>query len=446
MDALEAVVQFFLDLGAPIFVPMIMIVIGLLARMKVKDAISSGIILGVAFVGMNVVIGFMIETLSPAAEGLVERTGAQLDIIDGGWTTMATLAWAWPLAFLMFPVQILINGIMLMTNMTKTLNVDLWNVWGKIFTAVLVLGVSDSVLLAFSVAAIQIVVELLLADANQKQIQKLTHIPGVTSTHSMMIFGVVLMPIDFMLKKIPLFNKHVDADTMKQKIGIFAENHVMGFIIGFLLGLASGAGVTDSAILAMKAATALTLFPMVAKLFMQALSPLSDAIAEFMRKRFKSRELFIGLDWPILAGCNEVWVTVVLLVPVTLIFALILPWNNILPFAGIINLSLAVPALIVTGGNLLRMLAISVVTTPIFLLIATSFADTITKLANDTGAVELEAGQRISWSTLEYPVFRYVFAEASSFSVLGIALVAGWVALLVFYLQIMKRRNAAPQL
>ncbi|EKZ7092484.1 PTS galactitol transporter subunit IIC, partial [Listeria monocytogenes] len=99
---------------------------------------------------------------------------------------------------------------------------------------------------------------------------------------------------------------------------------------------------------AMQAAAALTLFPMVAKLFMQALSPLSDGISEFMKRKFKNRELFIGLDWPILAGCSEVWVAIVLMVPVTLIFALILPGNGVLPFAGILNISLCAPALIVT--------------------------------------------------------------------------------------------------
>lgn len=63
----------------------------------------------------------------------------------------------------------------------------------------------------------------------------------------------------------------MDANALKDKIGIFAENHVMGFIIGGLLGIAAGYDVAKTLMLAMQAAAALTLFPMVAKLFMQAL-------------------------------------------------------------------------------------------------------------------------------------------------------------------------------
>lgn len=441
MDVLTSIIQYILDLGSAVFVPLIMIIVGIAAKMKVKDAVSAGVILGVAFVGMGIVIGFMLDALTPAAQGLVERTGIQLNILDGGWTTLATLAWAWPLAFLMFPLQMLVNAVLLIFNKTKTLNVDLWNVWGKILTAVLIVGVTDNIYLGFAVAVVQMVVELLLADVNQKQIERINGIPGVTVSHSMMIFGVFLLPFNWLISKIPGLDRHVDADTLKDKLGIFAENHVMGFIIGVLLGIAAGYTVPETLMLAVQAATALTLFPMVAKLFMQALSPLSEAISDFMKKKFSNREIFIGLDWPILAGSNEAWVAMIIMVPITLIYAMILPGNNILPFAGIINISLAVPALIITGGNLLRMIILGAVTTPFFLWISTAFAPIVTELARSTGAVEVAEGQLISWSTLEYPVFRYIFAMASEGKILGIVGVVVWLVLFVLYYKMMKKRT-----
>src|SRR5699024_8212363 len=231
------------------------------------------------------------------------------------------------------------------------------------------------------------------------------------------------------------------ANALRDKIGIFAENHVMGFIIGLVLGIVAGYSIGDSLILAMQAAAALTLFPMVAKLFMQALSPLSEAINEFMKSRFKDREIFIGLDWPILAGSSEAWVTMTILVPITLIFAFILPANAVLPFAGILNIGLAVPALIITGGNLLRMLIVSTLATPIFLYGATYFTDIITDLAHSTGAVEIESGQLLTWSTIEYPGLRFLLTELGQFSIIGIIMAIVWVFLFLFYRQQMTKRT-----
>ncbi|MTV97385.1 PTS galactitol transporter subunit IIC, partial [Streptococcus pneumoniae] len=88
----------------------------------------------------------------------------------------------------------------------------------------------------------------------------------------------------------------------RKKLGVFSENSVMGFIIGVLLGFAGAYSVSNSLNLGIQVATAMALFPMVSKLFMQALSPLAESMSEFMKKRFNDREVFIGMDWPLLAG------------------------------------------------------------------------------------------------------------------------------------------------
>ena len=102
MELLSTVVQSLLDLGAAIFVPIIFILAGLIVKMKLKDAISAGLTLGVAFTGMTMLINFMTGAITPAAEAMLKNVGISLPIIDGGWTTMSTISWSWPYAFLMF--------------------------------------------------------------------------------------------------------------------------------------------------------------------------------------------------------------------------------------------------------------------------------------------------------------------------------------------------------
>lgn len=326
METLQTVINFILnDLGAAVFVPALMLIIGLCMKMKFSEAFSSALTLGIAFTGMSILINYMMTSMGDAAQKLAENTGISLPAVDGGWPGMASISWAWPYAFLMFPLTIGINIILLALNQTKTLNVDMWNVWNKIFTAVMVSYISGSAIWGFVAASIQIILELKAGDIWGPEVEKLTGIPGVTVPHFVTLITTILFPIDELLKKIPFFNKPMDADSLKEKIGIFGENSVMGAIIGFLLGLASGYGVAGALQLAVQAATALTLFPMVSKLFSQALSPISEAISDFMKKKFEGKEVFIGLDWPILAGRNELWVAVIITIPVLLVMAIVLP-------------------------------------------------------------------------------------------------------------------------
>ncbi|EKA0743650.1 PTS galactitol transporter subunit IIC [Enterococcus hirae] len=443
METLQTVINFVLnDLGAAVFVPALMLIIGLCMKMKFSEAFSSALTLGIAFTGMSILINYMMTSMGDAAQKLAENTGISLPAVDGGWPGMASISWAWPYAFLMFPLTIGINIILLALNQTKTLNVDMWNVWNKIFTAVMVSYISGNVIWGFVAASIQIILELKAGDIWGPEVEKLTGIPGVTVPHFVTLIATILFPIDELLKKIPFFNKPMDADSLKEKIGIFGENSVMGAIIGFLLGLASGYGVAGALQLAVQAATALTLFPMVSKLFSQALSPISEAISDFMKKKFEGKEVFIGLDWPILAGRNELWVAVIITIPVLLVMAIVLPGNQVLPFAGIINLSFVIGALLLTDANLGRMIFHGVISAPLFLYGATYFAPYITRLANETGAATVDKGKMLSWSTFEGPDIRYLFSTAFSGNIISIVLLVGWLALFYIMYQNKKKYNA----
>lgn len=445
MEIFQSVIQYILDLGSAIFVPLIIFILGLIARMPLKRAFMSALTLGIAFTGMNVVIGFMSGAVSPASEALATNTGISLPALDLGWTGAASITWSWSYAFIFFAVVLGVNFIMLVLNLTKTLNVDMWNVWGKALTAYLAYFISGSLIAGFAVAIIQVILELKMGDMFQKHIQDLTGIPLVTVTHLMNISAVLMLPVNKLMDKIPFFNKEANTAALKNKIGIFSENSVMGFIIGALLGFAGAYGVSKSLNLGIQVGTAMTLFPMISKMFMQALSPLADAMSELMKARFKDREVYIGLDWPVLAGRSEVWVTAIILVPVFIGYALVLPGNAVLPLAGVINYSIAVGGLLLTGGNLYRMITLGLIYTPLYLYSATYFAPILTGLANSTGAVDVAKGTEITWSSLEGPEFRIIFAEAFKGNFLAIAGVVIFLGLFYWLYQEMMKAKVPSQ-
>ena len=406
----------------------------------------SAITLGIAFTGMSMVIGFMSNAVSPASEALAKNTGLNLPALDLGWTGAASITWSWSYAFVFFAVVLGVNFVMLILNWTKTLNVDMWNVWGKALTAYLVYFISGSLLAGFITAIVQVILELKMGDMFQRHIEDLTGIPLVTVTHLMNISAVLLLPINVIMDKIPFFNRRADTKALKKKIGIFSENSVMGFLIGLGLGLAAAYGGAGSLNLAIQIATAMALFPMISKMFMQSLSPLADAMSEMMKKRFKDREVYIGLDWPVLAGRSEIWVTAILLVPVFIGYAIILPGNAVLPLAGIINYSIAVGGLLLTGGNLVRMLIMGVISMPIYLYAATYLTPILTGLADRTGAVEgIQKGQQITWSSIEGPEFRILFAEAFKGNILGIVGSVVFIAMFVWLYKYMSKVKVPSQ-
>lgn len=439
MDVLAQVFQSLLDLGAAVFLPIVLLAIGLVVGLKPGKAFSAALTLGVAFIGINLIISFMGDTVGVAAQGFVENSGIELTALDMGWAPAIGLSWQWQYAFLMFPVQIVINLIMIATGTTDTLNVDMWNVGNKVFTAFLISTVSGNVLIGFAAAILQIVLELKNSDCTKYQIRELTGIPGVGMPHPMFLSNILFYPISRALDKVLPSNTNWNAAMIKGKIGVFGENHVLGFFIGTIIGLVAGQG-QGSLLLGVQAGTALTLFPMVSKLFMTALTPISDAANAFMKRRFPNKDLVIGLDWPILAGNPEIWVAIIFTIPVALLCALVLPGNSTLPFGNLMNVCVCAAAFLACKGNLLKMIIISYIWVPILCWSATAIAPMLTDLAVKSGTT-VAAGQ-ITWWGMDIAEIRWALFEAGSGNVVGMIACAVLAALSIFYFKSMKKEEA----
>jgi len=422
------VIQYILGFGAAVFIPVIIFLLGLVVRLKVSSAFRSAILMGVAFTGMSLVIGSLFYAqVAPAATAMVDRFGLSLDILDIGWTPAAAIAWAWPAAASMFAVQIVINLIMLALNWTKTLNVDMWNVWQKAFCGAIVVAITGNYLLAFGVAAIWIIAELKFGDWSAYMVHEYVGVPGVSIPHSASLILMIAGPLDDLLTRIPGLDKvKADPKMLREKFGVFGESMILGLIIGILIGVLAGYTFQQILTLGIASATALMMMPMMARLFMEALAPISEAAGEFMKSRFPGREVLIGLDWPILAGNPATYAVGILCIPLLILFSVILPGNHTLIFGAIADWAWMVSVIgVITGGNIIRMLIISLFAIPAYFYTATYFGASITTVAQASSFAMPENATTITWfGTTPFFMFLMRILELHWTSIIwGVALV-----------------------
>lgn len=425
------VIQYILSYGAAVFMPLIIFILGLIVRLKPSRAFRSGILMGVAFTGMMlVIVSLFYAMVAPAASQMVERLGLELSILDIGWTPSAAIAWAWPAAATMFAVQIVINLVMLALKWTKTLNVDMWNVWQKAFIGALVVAVTGNYVLAYLVAAVWIIFELKFGDWSVYQVHEYVGVPGISIPHSEAMGLMITAPVDWVVSKIPGLNRlKADPQTMREKFGLLGENMIIGLILGLIIGVLAGYDVRQTLTLAINAATALVILPMIARLFMEALAPISEAAGEFMKARFPGREFFIGLDWPILAGNPSTYAVGILAIPLLLIFCVILPGNKTLIFGSIADWAWMISSTgAIMGGDVIRMILSSLVLIPAYLWTATYAGPTITTVAQQIAFQIPEGASTITWfGTNPLYMFEMKILEVLQGNFLGII----WLVVLV---------------
>ncbi len=217
-------VDAFLAYGATIVVPILILFVALFFRVKLLDAIKSAIAISVGFIGINLMIGFMVTNLGAATKLMTERFDIHLTVLDTGWSVGAAMSYATPLVLWVFVLHFLINGIMLWRNWTNVLNVDLWNYWHFIFTGALVYYTTGSIVLSLLAIAISIIVVLKLADWGAPIVEKYFQMPGVTFAH---LETINWLPIGYGLNKlwsvIPGLNKIGETQAQTEEAGVTSQ-------------------------------------------------------------------------------------------------------------------------------------------------------------------------------------------------------------------------------
>ncbi|MDR0447982.1 MAG: hypothetical protein LBH07_04875 [Treponema sp.] len=335
MEVLELIASGFSKisgLGSMVMVPLMFSIISLVFGLGIAKAFKVGLTIGIGFLALNLAIGLIWQFITPAADILLQKFGLDLKYVDGGWMTGAAIGFASPIGTFIIPFALLVNIVLLATNQTKTLNVDIWNFWHYCFYGAIAYLLTGSLIWGYIMAGVMAAISLKFGDMGAKYIEKEMGIPGISVPQC---FAASTIPLGLALEKlydkIPGLNKiEVDSETLSRKLGVFGEPATIGFILGLIISLAAGYSVKGIIETSIGVGALMLLMPRMVKILMEGLIPLSEAAKAFMQKRFKGRDFYIGLDSAITLANPTPIVVGILIIPITLMIAL-LPFNQTLP-------------------------------------------------------------------------------------------------------------------
>lgn len=386
MNGMVEGLQAFLALGPTVILPIAIFFIGIAFGQKVGKAFRSGLTIGVAFVGIFLVVDLLVSNLGPAANGMVERFGIELNVIDVGWPGAASMSWASPIAAFIIPLGLLVNVLMLVTKTTKTMNVDIWNFWHFTFMGAIVYSISGSIIQGLIAAVMFQIVCLKIADWTAPMLNDYFDLPGISiATGSTVSYAPLGIPLVKLIQKIPVIKDwNADPETIQKRFGVFGESIFMGLILGIGLGILAGYSIGEVIQIGMAMAGVMVLMPRMVKILMEGLTPVSTSAREYLNKKFGDRDIYIGLDAAVAIGHPAVISTALILVPITVALAVVLPGNNVLPFGDLATIPFIVAFIVgAARGNIVHSVMVGTILIALTLYMATDLAQVHTQLAID---------------------------------------------------------------
>lgn len=336
MDIINSIIS----LGASVMMPVIFFIIALCFGVTLGTAFKAGMLVGIGFEGVGLVIGLLLTHLGPASQAMVERIGLHLTVVDTGWPTASTIGWGSPLMLPVVVGFIIINLAMLLLKITKTVNIDIFNYWIFLLVGSVVYAGTGNYWLAVGMTFGIFILTLLAADFTAPYLQKNYNLKGISFPHLTCICYVPFaMVCNYLIVKAPLIRKiNFDPETINKKFGVFGEPLTLGFVLGLLLALLAGYGASAAVALAIKVAAAMLLLPKMIEILVQGLMIVRDAAEAKLKAKFPGRNFYIGMDTALLIGEPSVLATGLLLIPVTVVLSVILPGNRVLPFVDLASL------------------------------------------------------------------------------------------------------------
>lgn len=383
------VLHYIVGLGASTMMPIVFMAIGILIRLEVYKSVRAGLMVGIGFIGLSITVGLMISSLTPISNALVERFGLDLKVLDVGWPAAAAVSMGTEVGAFIIPLCIGINFLMLVTRTTKVLNVDIWNLWHHAVTGSLVAVISESTGLGLFAAAINCVITTIIADRTAKDVANTLGLPGISIPHAFSVsFVPVAWLVNFILDRTPIVRSMVfDIKKLQGKFSLLGDPTSLGAIVGGILALISGSDMKTILNTAVIMSAVMTIIPRMAQMLMEGVYPISERIKEIAQKKLSYLgNLTVGLDSAVSVGHPVTLTVSLLMIPVILGLAAIVPGNGFLPFASLTGLPFAfVLVTAVCRGDALRTLITAIITLTGSLYIATDLAPLITDVARESG-------------------------------------------------------------
>lgn len=414
--------QLLSTLGPSVMVPLMLFIIAKLLGANSKRSFQAALLCGAGLTGFNLVIKSYSGIISPVVKQMVDNAGVNLPILDTGWQATAIIAYSTNIGLIFFGLAILLQIVLFLIKWTDVfMAADLWNnysfmVWGSMLYLL-----TDNIWLSLLLMIIQNLYTLLFCEVGAKRWSTYYQYPmcGLSAAHHMDTLPIAIV-MNIVLNKLGFDKIKINASSLQKKFGIFGDPMFIGLILGALFAMIGNYNKLNElstwgviATSAVSTAAVMAVFPKVSGIFASAFTILTDASKAKAKasNKDKGREWYLGANAALGYGEANTLVTGILLIPIMIIIAFVLPGNKALPMIDLISIPYMVEMFIaMSNGNIAKSLISGMVWFSIGLLTVSEVAPYFTQVAAQVNPDLVKGGIMIfSFAVLAHPLMALPF-------------------------------------
>jgi PTS system galactitol-specific IIC component len=401
LNGLSMVVNTF---GSMIVIPIILFFISLAFGIKANKAVQTALFAGIGLTGYSFLIGAYLPIVAPVIENMVKEAGVNLPIMDMGWQVTAIVAYSTKAGMIYLALGLVFQLVLFLTGWTNVFQPSgMWDLYSYALWGSLIFLITNNMALAVAFMLVLNLWSTTFYEVLAKRWSKYYKYPNCTIVQ---LHNVDPVPFaifsNWILNKLGAYKIRWKPDDLRDRLGFLGDPIALGFILGFILGflgninrLGELAAWGQIMLVAMGTAAVMAIFPRVAAIFAQAFTHLAAASRKFAVDKGRE-EIYIGVDDASGYGEAATLITGIVLIPIVLLIAAILPGNRVLPLVDLVAIPFIIQSFIAfSNGNIFKSILSAAIWFVGGLLIATATSPIFSNVYNSV-ATNATAGTLVT--------------------------------------------------
>lgn len=342
-----------------------------------------GLYAGIGLTGFSWIINQFTLIVTKIVYKMVNNTGIKSPIVDIGWEAGAVASFGSAIGLTFFIFGLLVEIILFATRITKVfMPSNLWNNFVFMLWGSLAFYVTHDWWLSLGLSFFMLLYTLLFAEIQADRWSTYYKSKNITVCSAQNIVQTIpAILLDPLWNRLGFNRTTLTPTTLKHKLGIFGESPILGAALGLFISLIANIKELNQVSaweqifqFTIQLSAVITIFPLIATVFNMAFTPLAEQIDKSRKQKQKSnlgieinpihdkKRWFLAVDDSVGYGESATIISGIVLIPIMLILAFLLPGNKTLPIVDLVFLPFMVESIVaITNGNILKVIATSIV-------------------------------------------------------------------------------------
>lgn len=404
MEIFYKIMKVLIDIGPVGLIPILLLLMGLIVSRNKLVLLKNSLFVFLGLLSFSILLSFYVNFFNPIINTILLISDKKFQVADVGWLVAGNINLYNPFVLQLAVILIGLNILMIFLRLTRTINIDLWNLWIFLFSGIFVYEVTGIMWIGILFSCVIATITFVLADIYAPYIESYYGLKGISNPQPQtIVWAPISGTVNYILNKIPFIKRlHIFYEEIQYKLGPAGEPLMIGFILGFIIGAITRYRnfSTDfwhsfgfAAFSGMNLSIITILMPRSVTLLYRGLIPIINDIRTFINSRITKREIYIGLNTLVFAGNPSVIGLSTIMIPLTVYIATILPGNRVLPGADLVLIPLIlVWAVAPSKGDIFRSFISALIIIPLVLLITTDLSGIITDFLSKKETLSLVEG------------------------------------------------------